>query len=92
MAIVNFPISLLLLEVFLLLAVAGGESPATLLLERHLAADVEPTELLRRDSSRHHRKLAESSVGVIDFAVDGSYNPSITGYFSYFVHARCLLT
>ncbi|KAL8092482.1 aspartic proteinase 36-like [Apium graveolens] len=81
MAIVNFAITLLLLEVFLLLALAGVESAATLSLERRLPENVEPSELLRRDSSRHHRKLAESYDGVIDFTVDGTSNPYITGIY-----------
>ena len=54
--------------------------PATLKLERAfpLSQRVEPSQLRARDSVRHGRML-QSSNGVVDFPVAGTYDPFVVG-------------
>lgn len=62
-------------------AVCGG-FPATMTLERAFPvrghADV--SQLIARDRARHGRML-QSSTAVVDFPVDGTFNPFLVGYF-----------
>ncbi|KAK7261271.1 hypothetical protein RIF29_27580 [Crotalaria pallida] len=65
-------------------AVVGGSPPATLTLERAFATNhgVEMSELRARDLVRHRRMLQQSSNGgVIDFPVQGTFNPFEVGLY-----------
>ncbi|XP_040993097.1 aspartic proteinase 36-like [Juglans microcarpa x Juglans regia] len=57
--------------------------PATLKLERAFPVGqrVELSELRARDMARHGRMLQSSSDGVIDFPVQGTYDPYIVGLY-----------
>ncbi|KAF5447601.1 hypothetical protein F2P56_033141 [Juglans regia] len=57
--------------------------PATLKLERAFPVGqrVELSELRARDMARHGRMLQSSSGGVIDFPVQGTYDPYIVGLY-----------
>ncbi|KAG6682424.1 hypothetical protein I3842_13G141100 [Carya illinoinensis] len=57
--------------------------PATLKLERAFPVGqrIELSELRARDMARHGRMLQSSSDGVIDFTVQGTYDPYIVGLY-----------
>ena len=59
---------------------AAGDFPATMQLERAfpLSHRVEASELVSRDKLRHARIL-QSSDGVVDFLVEGTFNPFLVG-------------
>ncbi|KAG5140829.1 hypothetical protein JHK84_034597 [Glycine max] len=69
------------ISVALLAAVAGG-SPATLTLERAFPTNhgVELSQLRARDELRHRRML-QSSSGVVDFSVQGTFDPFQVGLY-----------
>lgn len=56
--------------------------PATMTLERAfpMSQDVELSQVIARDMARHGRMLQSTTNGVVDFPVDGTYNPFIVGY------------
>lgn len=72
-----------LVSVVLLLSAAAAVagSPATLNLERAFPTNhgVELSHLRARDMFRHRRMLSESSNGVVDFSVQGTFDPYQVG-------------
>ncbi|KAI6669916.1 hypothetical protein NL676_004801 [Syzygium grande] len=62
-------------------AVCGG-FPAAMTLERAfpVRGHAEMSQLIARDRARHGRML-QSSTGVVDFPVDGTYNPYVVGLY-----------
>lgn len=62
-------------------AVIVSGSPATLTLERAFPSNhgVELSQLKARDTLRH-RKMLQSSNGVVDFSVDGTFDPFQVGW------------
>ncbi|XP_071739592.1 aspartic proteinase 36-like [Rutidosis leptorrhynchoides] len=71
--------------VLLQAAVVLGGFPATLTLERAFPVNhiIELSKLRDRDSYRHRRILQQqsSSVGVVDFQVEGTYDPYLVGFY-----------
>lgn len=65
--------------------VAHGGFPAKLALERAFPPSrrVGLEELRARDRRRHGRLLQGRVFGVVDFPVEGSYNPFTVGYFLF---------
>ncbi|OIW15792.1 hypothetical protein TanjilG_04327 [Lupinus angustifolius] len=76
-------------RVFLIYAVAVltvavvvvSGSPATMTLERAFPSNdgVELSHLRARDMFRHRRMLKSSNVSVVDFSVQGTFNPYEVG-------------
>lgn len=64
-------------------ALVLGGFPATLKLERGfpMVHQVELSELRARDMARHGRMLQSSSNGVVDFPVDGTFDPYLVGLY-----------
>lgn len=58
-----------------------SDFPATLMLERAFPPNhgVELSQLVSRDRVRHGRML-QSSNGVVDFLVEGTFDPFVVGY------------
>ena len=67
------------ISVLMFAALAGG-SPASLTLERAFPTNhgVELSQLRARDALRHRRML-QSSNGVVDFSVQGTFDPFQVG-------------
>ncbi|XP_057457112.1 aspartic proteinase 36 [Lotus japonicus] len=67
----------------LLAAAVVSGSPATLTLERAFPTNhgVELSHLRARDMFRHRRMLSESSNGVVDFSVQGTFDPYQVGLY-----------
>lgn len=76
-----FPAGILIAAFLFPAAVAISSSfPATLTLERRIPPShlVELNHLRERDSFRH-RRLLQSTFGVVDFPVQGTFNPFLVG-------------
>ncbi|XP_024023777.1 aspartic proteinase-like protein 2 [Morus notabilis] len=79
-----FSLSAILIAGAVIFPVVVGEYfPATLTLERAFPAShrVEVSELVRRDRVRHGRILQTSSNGVVDFLVEGIFDPFVVGLY-----------
>lgn len=71
--------------------------PASLILERAFPTNhgVEISKLWARDMARHGRILKSSDDHIIDFSVQGTYDPYLVGYifhsfsFPFFMHLNC---
>lgn len=74
---------ILMATVLLSAALVMCDFPTTLKLERAFPVGqrVELSELRARDMARHRRMLQASSNGVIDFPVQGTYNPYLVGLY-----------
>lgn len=73
--------------VFLVVSVAavGGDAQSlTLTLERANHAGLELSQLRDRDRIRHGRILQQRPSGVVDFPVEGTYDPYLVGYISVY--------
>lgn len=86
------PLVLVVVAVVVLSAAAvfgsGGKS-LTLTLERASQNGLEMSELRDRDRLRHGRILQQQPTGVLDFPVEGTYDPFLVGYnFSLFYKYR----
>lgn len=68
------------IAVALLVAAVAAGSPASLTLERAFPTNhgVELSQLRARDAARH-RRILQSSNGVVDFPVQGTYDPFQVG-------------
>lgn len=78
-----FNTSIVVVVVFVAVTVAvvcGEGNRVTLTLERANHDGVELSRLADRDRVRHGRFLQQQSTGVVDFSVQGTYDPFITGY------------
>lgn len=77
---VNIPVAV---AAFLVVSVSvvGG---VTLTLERANHEGVELSRLRDLDRARHGRILQQSPTGVVDFPVQGTYDPYLVGYISIF--------
>lgn len=78
-----------ILAAALLLAVAvglvGGEGKHLMLsLERASHKGMGVSQLRDRDRVRHGRFLQQQPLGVVDFSVEGTYDPYLVGYISIF--------
>lgn len=75
-----FPLGILVAVLLLPVAVVFCHFPATLTLERAIPAShkVELGQLIARDRIRHGR-LLQSSTGVVDFPVEGTFDPFLVG-------------
>lgn len=71
----------------LLLAVSvGGEGRGMVLsLERASHEGVGMSQLRHRDRVRHGRLLQQQPSGVVDFSVEGTYDPYLVGYVFVFL-------
>ncbi|KAK3043612.1 hypothetical protein RJ639_001674 [Escallonia herrerae] len=80
-----FPAVVLVILAALLQAVVAlcGGFPATLQLERAFPTShgVELSQLRSRDRARHGRILQSSGGGVVDFPVEGTYDPYLVGLY-----------
>lgn len=74
------PLGILVAVLLLLVAAVMGHFPVTLTLERAIPAShkVELSQLIARDRVRHGR-LLQSAAGVVDFSVEGTYDPFVVG-------------
>lgn len=83
----NFPAILFLFLAIILPAafVICGGFPATLTLERAFPTNngVEISKLRARDMARHGRILKSSDDRIIDFPVQGTYDPYLVGYLQH---------
>ena len=76
-----FPAWIMITVLVLEAAVVMGGFPATLRLERSIplaSHEIELSRLRERDRLRHGR-LLQSSGGVVDFPVQGTYDPFLVG-------------
>ncbi|ESR37638.1 hypothetical protein WN944_027715 [Citrus x changshan-huyou] len=76
------PLGILVAVLLLLVAAVMGHLPVTLTLERAIPAShkVELSQLIARDRVRHGR-LLQSAAGVVDFSVEGTYDPFVVGLY-----------
>lgn len=79
-AVLPLCLGILVAVLLLSVAVVMGHLPVALTLERAIPANhkVELSQLIARDGVRHGR-LLESAAGVVDFSVEGTYDPFIVG-------------
>ncbi|KAL0436970.1 UNVERIFIED_CONTAM: Aspartic proteinase-like protein 2, partial [Sesamum radiatum] len=74
----NIPVAVAVL----LLVVVGGEGKSvTLTLERASHEGLELSQLRERDQIRHGRFLQQQPLGVVDFPVQGTYDPYLVGLY-----------
>lgn len=95
----TFPAILALFLAIILPAafVISTEFPASLTLERAFPRNhrVDISKLWARDMARHGRILKSSDDHIIDFPVQGTYDPYLVGYifpsfsFSLYMHIHC---
>ncbi|KAJ7947912.1 aspartic proteinase-like protein 2 [Quillaja saponaria] len=78
----SFPAGILIAVALLRLTAVLCDFPATLTLERAFPSNhgVELNQLRARDKVRHGRML-QSSGGVVDFSVDGTFDPFLVGLY-----------
>lgn len=65
-------------------AVLGEGKGLTLTLERANHQGIELSQLRNRDRFRHGRFLQQQPLGVVDFPVEGTYDPYLVGYVPIF--------
>lgn len=77
----SVPVAVAALLVVVSVAVVGG---VTLTLERANHEGIELSRLRDIDRARHGRLLQQRATGVVDFPVEGTYDPYLVGYTSIF--------
>ncbi|GLT80814.1 hypothetical protein SLA2020_522320 [Shorea laevis] len=77
-----FPYRILLAGLILPVAIVLGEFPTSFKLQRTTPSSqqLNLSQLIARDAARH-RRLLTSSGGVVNFSLNGEYNPFITGLY-----------
>ncbi|KAI3461348.1 hypothetical protein Pfo_018011 [Paulownia fortunei] len=78
---VNIPVVVAVFLVVTVAAVGGEGKSVTLTLERASHDGVELSRLRDRDRVRHGRFLQQQPLGVVDFPVQGTYDPYLVGLY-----------
>ncbi|KAJ6309595.1 hypothetical protein OIU76_014520 [Salix suchowensis] len=83
MAAAPFPAGILIAAVVFHATVVLSSFPATFHLERGITANhkLKLSKLKERDRVRHARMLQSSGIGVVDFPVQGTFNPLLVGLY-----------
>uniref|UniRef100_A0A6N2L794 Peptidase A1 domain-containing protein n=1 Tax=Salix viminalis TaxID=40686 RepID=A0A6N2L794_SALVM len=83
MAAAPFPAGILIAAVVIHATVVLSSFPATFHLERGITANhkLKLSKLKERDRVRHARMLQSSGIGVVDFPVQGTFNPLLVGLY-----------
>lgn len=77
----KMPPATILVVLFTVVVVVGGEGKSMMLtLERASHEGVGMSQLRNRDRVRHGRLLQQQPMGVVDFTVEGTYDPYLVGY------------